>query len=255
MAKQCGPLFFECTWDGLTFYKMEGKYYARKRSCLSREKVLTHKAFVKTRFYASLLVTASKIASSIYSDLPIDWRQFWMFRSFTGEGLLMLEGGATPQEVYDYLWKTYIEYWAIYQHTTGIKLKTGRTAKKAKPRRCKTRIMHRGSFDKYRRYNRLIGKNHWKSNYDHTADLLEEDKKRARKALNDAAYQRLLEKNKRLAEEKLLQEAAVNATQEIVNTGLPPISPPVSLMEDSHHNGHPTGCLKTGHAATAAPPI
>jgi hypothetical protein len=218
MAKQCGPLFFECTWDDLTFYKMEGNYYVRKKSSLTREKVLTHKAFEKTRFYASLLVTASKIASSIYSDLPIDWRQFWMFRSFTGEGLLMLEGGATPQEVYDYLWKTYVEYWAIYQHTTGIKLRTGRTSKKAKPRVHKTRIRHRGSFDKYRRYARLIGKNHWKSSYDHTADLLEQEEKGKRKALNDAAYQRLLDKERRLAEEQQQQDAAVREVQEIADT-------------------------------------
>lgn len=219
MAKQCGPLFFECTWDDLTFYKMEGKYYVRVKSSLTREKVLTHKSFEKTRFYASLLVTASKIASSIYSDLPIDWRQFWMFRSFTGEGLLMLEGGSTPQEVYDCLWKTYVEYWVIYQHTTGIQLRTGRTARKAKPRRYKTRIRHRGGFDKYRRYARLIGKNHWKSNYDRTADLLKQEEKRKRKALNDAAYQRLLDKEKRLAEEQQQQEAAVREAQEIVDTG------------------------------------
>jgi hypothetical protein len=159
---------------------MEGKYYARRKSKLSREKVLTHKAFRLTRFYANLLATASKIASSIYSDLPIHWRQFWMFRSFTGEGQVMLEGGATPQEVYDYLWHTYVEYWAIYQHVTGIPLKTGRTAKKAKPRTHKTRIKHRiGEGDnKCRRYRRLLSKNHWKSSYDRTAELREKEKKR-----------------------------------------------------------------------------
>ena len=31
MAKQCGPAFLECTWDELTFYKMDGKYYVRKK--------------------------------------------------------------------------------------------------------------------------------------------------------------------------------------------------------------------------------
>lgn len=104
MAKQCGPLFFECTWDDLTFYKMDGKYYVRKKSCLTREKVLTHSAFQQTRFYAGRLVAASKIASSIYSDLPLHWRQFWMFRDFTGEAIVMLNSGSTPQEAYGYLW-------------------------------------------------------------------------------------------------------------------------------------------------------
>jgi hypothetical protein len=205
MAKQCGPIFLECTWDNITFYKMDGKYYARKKSNLSREKVLKHKAFARTRFYAGLLVTASKIASSIYSDLPVHWRQFWMFRAFTGEGQVMLEGGATPQEVYDHLWHTYVEYWVIYQHATGIPLKTGRTAKKSKPRIQKTRIKHRGSTDKYRRYARLIGKRHWKSSYDHTADLLVKERKR-------------IEKEKKLAwVEALVAAALMKETPPIVH--------------------------------------
>lgn len=126
MAKQCGPLFFECTWDDLTFFKMEGKYYVRKKSRLTREKVLIHPAFQKTRFFADRLVTASKIASSIYNDLPIHWRQFWMFRDFTGEAMTMLNNGSTPQDAYDYLWETYVQYWILYQQATGIRLQTGR---------------------------------------------------------------------------------------------------------------------------------
>jgi hypothetical protein len=231
MAHQCGPLFFECTWDDLTFYKMEGKYYARKKSSLTREKVLTHPAFIKTRIEADLLATASKIASSIYSDLPVNWRQFWMFRSFTGEAQTMMKQGHNAQQAYDQLWKTYVEYWVIYQHTTGITLQTGRTwKKKGKPKTYKTRLRHRGGEDKYsRRYYRLLGKNHWKSNYDHTADILAEEAKRQRKALNQAAYQRLLDKEKAIAEEQALANKAVLQVQQLLDTPVaspPPISPP-----------------------------
>ncbi|MBO9561523.1 MAG: hypothetical protein J7621_02070 [Niastella sp.] len=42
----------------------------RGKSSLTREKVLTHPAFHKTCVAAGRLVTATKIASSIYSDLP-----------------------------------------------------------------------------------------------------------------------------------------------------------------------------------------
>jgi hypothetical protein len=179
MAQQCGPLFFECTWDDLTFYKMEGRYFLRKKSRLTREKVLKHPAFTKTRFYADRLVTASKIASSIYSDLPINWRQFWMFRDFTGEALIMLNNDATPQEAYDCLWKTYVEYWVLYQKATGIQLKTGRKAQPQRPPKTyKTRIKHRTMNPKCRRYRRLIGPNHWNSSYDNTAGLLENEHKR-----------------------------------------------------------------------------
>ena len=178
MAKQMGPIFLECTWDDLTFYKMDGQYYVRKKSRLTREKVLTHPSFRMTMLYANMLACASKIASSIYSDLPINWRQFWMFRSFTGEALSLIDKGATPQEAYDYLWDTYVQYWVIYQQTTGIELKTGRTARPAKPKTYKTRIKHRTENSKLRRYRKLLGKNHWKSNYDHTADRLEKERKR-----------------------------------------------------------------------------
>jgi hypothetical protein len=198
MAQQCGPLFFECTWDDITFYKMEGKYYARKKSSLTRERVLNDPAFAKTRLSAMQLGIASKIASAIYSQLPIGWRQKWIYEEFTGEAKIMLQQEHSPQEVYDYLWKTYAEYWMIYQHVTGIPLKTGRTAKKKKPKPYNTILRHRGGDDKYsRRYYRLLGKNHWKSGYDHTADLLVMEEKKKHKALNEAAYQRLLEKERR----------------------------------------------------------
>jgi hypothetical protein len=179
MAKQCGPAFLECTWDHLTFYKMDGRYYVRKKSRLTREKVLQDPAFAKTRFYAQRLVTASKIASSIYSDLPLHWRQFWMYREFTGEAMIMIAKGATAQEAYDHLWKTYVEYWVLYQQATGIKLETGR---KQQPLRrgkdYKTRIKHRNSNPKCRRYRRLIGHNHWKSSCDKVTGLIEKERKR-----------------------------------------------------------------------------
>lgn len=178
MPKQIGPIFLECTWDDLAFYKMDGNYYVRKKSRLSREKVLTHPNFKMTRHYASLMACASKIASAIYSDLPIHWRQFWMFRSFTGEALAMLNEGASPQDVYDDLWHTYIEEWVIYQQTTGVILKTGRTTKPVKPKTYKTRLKHRTENPTCRRYGKLLGKNHWKSSYDHTADLLKKEQKR-----------------------------------------------------------------------------
>jgi hypothetical protein len=179
MARQCGPLFFECTWDHLTFYKMDGEYFVCKKSRLTREKVLKHPAFSKTRLHADRLVTASKIASSIYGDLPIDWRQFWMFRDFTGEAMTMLNKEATPQEAYDYLWKTYIKYWVLYQKVTGIQLKTGRKKQPVRPGKdYKTRLKHRNSNPKCCRYRRLIGRNHWNSSYDNAAELQEKERKR-----------------------------------------------------------------------------
>ncbi|WP_315821870.1 hypothetical protein [Paraflavitalea speifideaquila] len=150
----------------------------RKKSRLTREKVLKDPAFANTRFHAQRLVTASKIASSIYRSLPIHWRQFWMYRDFTGIAISMIAKGATPQQTDDYLWKTYAEYWVLYQQATGIKLETG--PKKQPSRRRKnytTRIKHRNSNPKRRRYSRILGLNHWKSNYNNATELMEKERK------------------------------------------------------------------------------
>ena len=136
MAQQiAGLCFLEGTFDQVTFYKMEGKYYARKKSRLTAEIVKTHPAFACTMIYAGLLGRASKIGSVIYQQLPENWRQFWMYRSFTGEAMKMLEGGATEQEAKDYLWKTYVEYWELLKAAGDWEKKGLRVAGKRKPNR------------------------------------------------------------------------------------------------------------------------
>ncbi len=159
MAQQCGPLFFECTWDDLTFYKMgEALFCSEEKPPYTRKG--PHPSVLRQhQTYAGTLAVSSKIASSIYSDLPIGWRQFWMYREFTGEAMTMLNNGATAQGAYDHLWNTYVEYWVRYQQATGIKLKTGRKQQPVKRGRDpKTRLKHRTGNPKRRRYQRLIGR-------------------------------------------------------------------------------------------------
>lgn len=187
MAKQVGPIWLQTTWDDLTFYKMEGKYYARKKSSLTREKVLTHRAFAKTRRSASRLVTASKIASAIYKALPSDWRQFWMYRAFTGEAINALKAGQTPAQVYDQLWATYAAYW---KPATKPALSAVLTPTKAPHRKTnKPRIRHRSENPHLRRYRRLLGPNHCKSKYDYTPNLEAQARKEAARQRNREWYE------------------------------------------------------------------
>jgi hypothetical protein len=179
MAKQCGPAYLQCTWDDLTFYKMGNQYFVRKKSSLSREQVLKDPAFVNTRFHANRLAVASKIASSIYRSLPINWRKFWMYREFTGIAMNMMSKGSSPQETLEYLGKTYSERWELYQHANGVKLETGppkQAFKRGKD--YTTRLKHRNSNPQCRSYRRILGPNHWKSCYDNTAELMEKERKR-----------------------------------------------------------------------------
>jgi hypothetical protein len=147
MAKQIAGLCrLEGTIDGVTYYKMLGEYYARKISCLTAEDVKNKPAFECTMMYAGLLGRASKIGSVIYQQLPENWRQFWMYRSFTGEAMKMLEGGATEQEALTYLWKTYVEYWEVRKtESPEVGKEELHVAKKRKPKRRVLKKQPKGS--------------------------------------------------------------------------------------------------------------
>ncbi|HLP37349.1 hypothetical protein [Lacibacter sp.] len=69
MATQIGLLQIIGTVHGICFYKMDGKYYARKKSSLSAERVKQDPAFVETMRYANQMGNASKIASTIYRQI------------------------------------------------------------------------------------------------------------------------------------------------------------------------------------------
>lgn len=169
MAKQVGPFWLQTTWDDLTFYKMEGKYYARKKSRLTRDKVLHHPAFSATRCSANRLALASKIASAVYKALPSNWRQFWMYRAFTGEAFTALKQGVDTQQVYHQLWSTYAACWTPSDKPAVNTVLQQPAANRQKKN--KTRLRHRSENPYHRRYQRLLGPNHWKSTYDNTPAL------------------------------------------------------------------------------------
>ena len=112
--KVTAPFLVARTMDDLTFYMMGGVNYARKKSRLSRKRVLKGPNFRKTRVYAGLMSQASRIGSVIYQALPPGWRQSWMYRAFTGEAMQMLKEGRTVEETTRLLWERYVE--AINHH-------------------------------------------------------------------------------------------------------------------------------------------
>jgi hypothetical protein len=110
MAKQVGHILLERRTIGdLVFYKMDGQHYVRLKSSLTGKRVKTSPRFRRTMFYASLMGRASKIGSLIYKALPENWRQFWMYRAFTGEALTMLKEGKNEEEIKNFLWKIYVQ--------------------------------------------------------------------------------------------------------------------------------------------------
>jgi hypothetical protein len=109
MARQAGKIKIEGRTIGrLVFYKMNGEYYARTKSGLTAKRVKKDPKFRRTMIYAGLLGRASKIGSVVYKALPAEFKEFWMYRSFTGEALKLLKGGMKDEEVAKRLMNAYV---------------------------------------------------------------------------------------------------------------------------------------------------
>lgn len=109
MAENMGPFKLQRTIGKLTFYMMEGRNFVRKKSSLTRRKVLYSPQFENTRRNANVMGKASKIGSQVYNALPGYWRQGWMFRSFTGEAYTMLKAHKGEEEILQQLLQRYVE--------------------------------------------------------------------------------------------------------------------------------------------------
>jgi hypothetical protein len=103
MAKQVGHILIQGTIDGLTYYKMDGVYYVRKKSSLSRMKVLKSPRFERTRMHASQLAEASKIASAIYKEISKEKKSIDLFRSIVGKAKVLLASGKSKEKVLEEL--------------------------------------------------------------------------------------------------------------------------------------------------------
>jgi hypothetical protein len=69
MAKQTGPFVFEGTVGDATGYKMNGKYYLKTKSEISRRRIREHRNFSLTRRNAKWFGEAVKLAQKIYYEL------------------------------------------------------------------------------------------------------------------------------------------------------------------------------------------
>ena len=103
MAKQVGHIFITGTIHDVTYYKMCGTYYARRKSTLSRKKVLTSPRFALTRVHANQLADASKIASQLYRSIPKEKRNVKLFRSIVGQAKVLLAQGKEKEAVVELL--------------------------------------------------------------------------------------------------------------------------------------------------------
>ena len=99
MSKQCGPVYITGTVKGICYYRMNGKYYARRKSTLSRKRVKRDRVFALTRKYAELLGQASSIAARVYRLLPKAQKKLSLYRAMTGQAMGMLKRGMSEEKV------------------------------------------------------------------------------------------------------------------------------------------------------------
>lgn len=98
MAKQVGTDFIGCV-GGLVFYKMDGQYYVRQKSSLSRKRVLKSPKFKRTMENAGVFGKASRIASKIYQSLDKQTRDRSVYNKLTGMVNRMLKEGKVEEEI------------------------------------------------------------------------------------------------------------------------------------------------------------
>ena len=103
MAKQKGPVYITGTKDGITYYEMNGKHYARRKSSLSRKRVKNDPAFELTRAYAGLMAAASQLAAAVYRRLPKDKKKHALYRTLTGQALQLLKRGMDKELILEKL--------------------------------------------------------------------------------------------------------------------------------------------------------
>ncbi len=109
MPLQCGPLFITSTIDNVCFYKMEGQYYARMKSSLSRKRVLKDPKFLLTRVHAALLGEASKIASRVYRLITGERKKHTLYREITGKAIYLLREGKDKEAAFEILCGQYLK--------------------------------------------------------------------------------------------------------------------------------------------------
>ncbi|RYZ62763.1 MAG: hypothetical protein EOO14_01295 [Chitinophagaceae bacterium] len=99
MARQAGPIRIVGTIDGICFYRMEGRYYARQQSTLTGRRFQKDKAFAGSRRSCRLLAQASPLASRLYQLLPPEKKGRTVYRAITGKVKRLLGDGMTEAAI------------------------------------------------------------------------------------------------------------------------------------------------------------
>jgi hypothetical protein len=98
MAKQIGFLKIIGTIGDITFYEMDGQFYARKKSSLDGKRVKKDPRFKRTMEEAIGFGKASAAAREVYWALPAEQRLHGVYGRLTGRMRKLMRAGKTAKE-------------------------------------------------------------------------------------------------------------------------------------------------------------
>lgn len=98
MARQAGHIKIEGTIGGLCFYRMDGVYYVRQKSSLTRKRVLKDPKFARSRVAAGRFGVAVKVVSSVYHRLPAEAKGHGVIGKMTAVANKLLCDGYSREE-------------------------------------------------------------------------------------------------------------------------------------------------------------
>ncbi|MFT3825307.1 MAG: hypothetical protein QM731_15425 [Chitinophagaceae bacterium] len=115
---------FERSMCGLTFYRLHNKWYIRRRSSLTGRRVKTSKRFEKSRQSAAKMGEASRLAATVYRELPPAWKLYDLYKKLTALAIRLLHEAADDatvlaalrQQLYEWGYRKEIKYPVIQQH-------------------------------------------------------------------------------------------------------------------------------------------
>ena len=93
MAKQMGDILISGTLDNLTFYRDGDQYLIRKKTSLTKKRVMKDPAFERSRQAMAEFGLVSKFCARLYRQLPKNKRGKGIQQKMTGRArTLFLEG-------------------------------------------------------------------------------------------------------------------------------------------------------------------
>ena len=93
MAKQVGDIVIVGTIDDITFYRMDGQYYARKKTSLTGKRVKKDPKFKRTMESARRLARGSQLASKVYRSLPRNEQVYALYKELKSVAVRALKEG------------------------------------------------------------------------------------------------------------------------------------------------------------------